>query len=143
MSKPTPNAKKTVLIVDDEENIRLIVSRLMQTAGHRTLTAETGQQAIDLLRAGTRLDLVILDVRMPELDGFQTLVQIRNDLALTELPVIMLTGQKSDEDLLAGYGVGADYYLTKPPKLDRLLNIVAYLIGDLTAEQRAKLEQSL
>src|ERR1041385_6053265 len=135
--------QKTILVVDDEENMRVISSRLMEGHGHRALTAENGQKAIDILKSGESVDLVILDVRMPVLDGFQTLFKIRKDLGLASLPVILLTAQSSDEDLMTGYGVGADYYLTKPFKFDQLVNIVDYLIGDLTPDERARLEKTI
>jgi twitching motility two-component system response regulator PilG len=131
---------KIVLVVDDEEHMRTIGSRLMEARGHKVINAENGRQALDILRSGVRPDLVILDVRMPVLDGFETLSEIRTGLGLTSLLVVMLTGQSSDEDVMKGYGVGADYYLTKPFKLEQLGRIADYLIGDLTPEERAKLE---
>jgi CheY-like chemotaxis protein len=143
MSSDTIGGRKTVLIVDDEENVRTITSRLVAARGHDVMTAETGRQALDVLDAGGRPDLIVLDVLMPELDGLQTLVRIRNDLGLTDLPVVMLTAQRSDRDMLAGYGVGADYYLTKPLEFERLLNIVDYLIGDLAPQERARIEALL
>jgi CheY-like chemotaxis protein len=136
-------SKRAVLVVDDEENIRAITARLLSKRGHDVRTAETGIEALELLRAGLDPALVILDVRMPELDGFATLERMRTELGLTDLPVVMLTAQASEADMLNGYGAGADYYLTKPLQFDRLLNIVDYLIGDLTAEQRARLEPLL
>jgi two-component system chemotaxis sensor kinase CheA len=140
MTKPSG---KTVLVVDDDEHMRTISGRLMESLGHRVLTAENGRLALDLLRAGPRPHLIVLDVRMPELDGFETLVGIRNELGLVELPVVMLTAQSSDEDVLKGYGVGADFYLTKPFSSDRLVDVVQYLIGDLSAEERAEIERGL
>jgi DNA-binding response OmpR family regulator len=135
--------QKTVLVVDDDEHIRTIASRLMEAKGHRVITAENGRQAVEALQAGAGVELAIVDVKMPELDGFETLVKIREDLGLIDLPVIMLTGQTSDADVVRGYGVGADYYLTKPFDYARLVNVVDYLIGDLSREERAKLERLL
>jgi CheY-like chemotaxis protein len=143
MSTAKPPSGKTVLVTDDEPQIRRIVAQLLAIAGHAVTEAETGLRAIGLLQAGLRPDLIILDVRMPELDGLQTLTRIRRDLGLADVPVIMLTAQSSDDDLLAGYEGGADYYLTKPLKPDRLLNVVEFLIGDITPERRAQLEKLL
>lgn len=134
---------KTVLVVDDEEHLRMISSRLMEFRGHRALVAENGQQAVDILSGGQKVDLVIMDVRMPVLDGFEALIRIRNDLKMRDLPVVMLTAQRSDQDLMTGYGVGADYYLTKPFKYEQLERVVDYFVGDLSPDQRVELEKLL
>lgn len=135
-------SKRAVLVVDDDEDICIILSRLFAKRGHAVQTAQSGMAALELLRAKPA-DLVILDVRMPGLDGFAVLERMRTQLGLTDVPVVMLTAQASEEDMLNGYGLGADYYLTKPLQFERLMNIVDYLIGDLTAEQRTRLEALL
>ncbi len=139
----TARQPKRVLVVDDEEDVRTIVSRLVGARGYEVITAETGKQAVDLLASGTKPDLVVLDVRMPEMDGLQALVKIRKELGLKDLPIVLLTAQTSDQDVLKGYGVGADYYITKPLKFEQLRNVVDFLIGDLTDEERRRLETLL
>jgi len=115
---------------------------LIEKRGHTVLTASNGTEALALLDGDIKVDLLVLDVVMPGLSGLQTLEKLRNQ-GHTELPVILLTAQTADEDILGGYKQGADCYLTKPLQPKALLNIVDYLIGDLTPAERAKLEQLL
>ena len=132
---------KTVLIVDDEESLRMLVAALIAKRGHATFTAANGREALATLQSGANIDLLVLDVVMPGVDGLQTLEEIRK--AEYKLPVVLLTAKSTDEDLIGGYQRGADYYLTKPIKPSGLLNIVDYLIGDLSAEEKTKLESLL
>ena len=120
---------KTVLVVDDEEALRDFAAKLIERSGYRVRTAGDGAEALAVLTEESRIDLMVLDVMMPGLDGLQTLV--------------LLTAQSEDEQILGGYNKGADCYLTKPLQPRALLNIVDYLIGDLPADERAKLEQIL
>jgi two-component system, OmpR family, alkaline phosphatase synthesis response regulator PhoP len=137
-----PSAK-TVLVVDDEEALRTLAAKLIEKRGHTVLTATDGTEALAMLAGGAAVDLLVLDVVMPGLNGLQTLEEVRKQRSYTELPVILLTAQAKDDDVLGGYQRGADYYLTKPLKPAALLNIVDYLIGDLPAAERATLEALL
>ena len=134
---------KTVLVVDDEEALRTLTAKLIERRGHRVLTAASGVEALAVLSGDVRVDLLILDVVMPGLDGLQTLEEVRKRWNYSQLPVVLLTAQSKDEDVLSGYTRGADYYITKPLKPAALLNIVDYLIGDLSPDARAKLEALL
>ena len=131
---------KTVLIVDDEESLRALATALIAKRGHRTLTASNGHEALEVLRNGA-VDLVVLDVVMPGMGGLETLAEMRT-LGYA-VPVVLLTARATDEDLIGGYEKGADYYITKPLKPSALLNIVDFLIGDLSPEERARLEKQL
>lgn len=130
---------KTVLLVDDEPHMRSANSMVVEARGHRAVAAENGRKAIDALVEGLRPALIVLDVVMPEMDGFQVLDRVRGDLGLTEIPVIMLTAQSSEDDQMKGFSGGADFYLTKPFDYDKLANIIDYLIGDLPPDERARL----
>lgn len=134
---------KTVLVVDDEEALRTLAAKLIEKRGHTVLTAADGNEALAILSGGAAVDLLVLDVVMPELNGLQTLEEVRKQWSYAELPVILLTGQSKDNDVLRGYQRGADYYITKPLKPAALLNIVDYLIGDLSPDERAKVEALL
>ena len=134
--------QKTVLVVDDEEALRTLAAKLIERHGHKVLTAASGTETLDLFAQGAKIDLVILDVMMPGLDGLQTLEALR-DQGHSQLPVLLLTAQTGDDDILGGYRRGADCYLTKPLKPSSLLNVVDYLIGDLSPEERARLEPLL
>ena len=135
-------SEKTVLVVDDDEATRKVACRLVESRGYRTLTASNGNEALEILRKGKRVDLVLLDVVMPGLDGFQTLDEA-NKLGLLEMPVVMLTAQTGEAQILGGYSKGATLYLTKPVRPTYLVNAVDYLIGDVSPEEHARLERSL
>jgi DNA-binding response OmpR family regulator len=134
--------EKTVLVVDDEEALRELAARLIAKRGYNVLTAADGSEALATLVNGTRIDLLVLDVMMPGLSGLQTLEEVRKR-GYTQLPVVLLTAQSKDEHIIGGYQKGADCYITKPLQPSVLLNIVDYLIGDLTPEERAKIEPLL
>jgi DNA-binding response OmpR family regulator len=131
---------KTVLVVEDDQKIRQLIVRILQSRGHGTITAENGSEALEVFDANPEIDLVILDVMMPVMDGFSTIVALRKR-ARGDVPVVMQTSLSGGDSLMAGYQAGADYYLTKPFKPSALVNIVDYLIGDLPPEQRSRLER--
>jgi len=99
-----------VLVAEDEEKLRKIVKSYLQREGYEVLEAENGQVAIELLDE-TPFDLVILDVMMPEVDGWSVLRHLRR---VSDLPVIMLTARGDEEDKLFGFELGAEDYMTKP-----------------------------
>ncbi len=99
-----------VLVAEDEERLRKIVRTYLQRDGYEVLEARNGQEAIDLLDENA-VDLVILDVMMPEVDGWSVLRQLRSE---SDLPVIMLTARGDEEDKLFGFELGAEDYMTKP-----------------------------
>ena len=134
--------EKTVLVVDDEEALRNLAARLIEKRGYQVLTAGDGAEALAVLARGARVDLMVLDVMMPGVDGLQTLEQVRAR-GYTKLPVVLLTAQTKDEQILGGYQKGADCYITKPLQPSMLVNVVDYLIGDLPAAERAKIEPLL
>jgi DNA-binding response OmpR family regulator len=102
-----------ILVVDDEPNIVRLIQVNLERQGYQVDIANNGQQALDKIRI-QRPDLLVSDVMMPEMDGFELLSNIRRDAALESLPVIMLTAKAQDRDVMEGYTRGADMYLTKP-----------------------------
>lgn len=101
---------QTVLVVDDDANIVKILVRNLVLEGYQTLEAKNGMEALDQVRSENP-DLVLLDVEMPRLDGFETLRRLRQ---ASDIPVIMLTVRAEDSDKIHGLELGADDYLTKP-----------------------------
>ena len=100
-----------ILVVDDEPAFVRLVSQVLDQKGYQVFTAGDGQEALRLLFAH-KPDLVLLDVMMPKMDGWQTCSRIRD---LSDIPIIMLTGkQTSEEDIVRGLDHGADDYLSKP-----------------------------
>lgn len=119
--------KRLILIVDDEPAIaRLARARLVQD-GYAVTTAANGAEALGAIE-NDRPDLVVLDVMMPDMDGFEVLRRIRTSPQVSQLPVILLTARTSDADKVLGLHSGADDYMTKPFNPDELSARVAAVI---------------
>jgi DNA-binding response OmpR family regulator len=103
----------TILIADDNRNIRTVVKMDLESQGYKVLEATNGREALDLAREN-KPDLVVLDVMMPEMDGFEVCFQLKKDELLRGIPVIMLTAKTTPSDKFLGREMGADEYLTKP-----------------------------
>ncbi len=105
-----PNVPRLLLIVDDEARMRRFIRMNMELEGYQVIEAENGLKALDQIRQHTP-ELVIMDVMMPEMDGFETLKLLRE---ISTVPVILLTVKSDEEDKIQGLGLGADDYITKP-----------------------------
>jgi DNA-binding response OmpR family regulator len=132
---------KKILVVDDEPDIHSVIKAVLSKKDYNVQTASDGREALQKLSA-EKFDLIILDVLMPNIDGFTVLQRIREG-GLIDLPVVMLTAMSSERDMWKGYEKGATYYLTKPFENKQLVNIIDYLIGDLPQEERLRLELNL
>jgi DNA-binding response OmpR family regulator len=115
-----------ILVVDDEVDIRTLVCELLVREGHLALEAGDGEAALRRL-GEERLDLVILDVSMPGLDGWEVLERIRGT---SEVPVVMLTARADPADRARGLERGAAGYVTKPFRRQELLDRVAAALGE-------------
>ncbi|MBL8040583.1 MAG: response regulator [Chthonomonas sp.] len=102
-----------VLVCDDERHIVRLIQVHMEKAGYQVVTAYDGKDGLEKIRA-EKPDLVVLDVMMPYMDGFEVLKNLRREPDTENLPVIMLTAKAQDKDVFEGYHYGADMYLTKP-----------------------------
>ena len=132
---------KTILCIDDNAHMLSALRRLLVPLGYRITTASGGAEGVRLA-AEAKPDLVILDVMMPGMGGYEVLGGLRA-AGLEETPVVMLTGQGSVDNVMKGYAQGCVCYITKPFKNEHVVNVVQYLIGDLSEEERARLELSL
>ena len=103
---------KKVLILEDEENIRSFVVINLQRAGYVTLEAATGQEALDILREHGDIDVAVLDIMLPDIDGFEVCRRIR--ASNKRMGIIMLTARAQEMDKVTGLMTGADDYVTKP-----------------------------
>jgi|KBSSwiStaDraftv2_1062776.scaffolds.fasta_scaffold111188_1 diguanylate cyclase (GGDEF)-like protein len=103
----------TLLVVDDDAMNRDALSRRITGAGYAVLVAESGPQALEIVRT-QRVDLVLLDVMMPEMSGVETLRRLRQQRSVADLPVIMVTAKTGSEDVVEALEVGANDYITKP-----------------------------
>ena len=104
-----PHAK--ILLADDEPRICRLVSDFLKREGYRVVIATDGKKANDMFQKYKDIDLVILDVMMPEMDGWAVCNEIRKK---SNVPIIMLTAKSQESDELYGFNIGADEYITKP-----------------------------
>lgn len=105
-----------ILVVDDESRMRKLVHDFLHRKGYEVIEAENGEQAVDIFCANHDLDLIILDVMMPKMDGWQVCREIRK---LSNIPIVMLTAKGDEQDELLGFELGVDEYISKPfsPKI--------------------------
>ncbi|MCH7907211.1 MAG: response regulator [Chloroflexi bacterium] len=102
-----------ILVVDDSEDVRLALITLLEDVGHDVLEAEDGSEVIAMVLSGSP-ELVLLDVAMPRVDGFEALKRLKADAATSDVPVIMVTAKGRPEDLAMARNLGARDYINKP-----------------------------
>lgn len=118
----------TLLIADDNAGVRRVLVQMLAAAGMRTVTADDGNQALDLARR-CHPDLIILDVRMPGRDGYQVCLELRESESTRHIPILMLSGLGEFEAEFGRIGTGADDYLAKPFRSVELEARVRALLG--------------
>ena len=118
----------TILVADDEEDLRELVTYRLSRSGYNVIGAEDGQAAYELAAERTP-DLMVLDVMMPKLDGYELTRRLRAEAALRSIPVILLTARSQESDIDRGFEVGADDYLKKPFNPDELVARVRAVLG--------------
>ena len=114
---------KKILAVDDERHIVRLVQVNLERAGYQVVTAFDGREALEKVESENP-DLVVLDVMMPYMDGFEVLQTLRKNQSTRDLPVIMLTAKAQDADVFRGWQSGVDCYLTKPFNPMELISFV-------------------
>jgi two-component system phosphate regulon response regulator PhoB len=110
---PVPPSAERILVVDDEPEIVALVAYHLGKAGYRLATASTGQDALEAARR-ERYSLIVLDLMLPGMSGFDVLEALRSDDATRDVAVLMLTARREEPDRIRGLSLGADDYLTKP-----------------------------
>ena len=118
-----------VLVVDDEPNIVLSLEFLMEQAGFEVVTAEDGEQALEQVNNASP-DLLLLDISLPGMSGFDVLERLRGQEATAQLPIIMLTAHGRDVEREKGMALGADDYITKPFSTQSLVEKVKALLKE-------------
>ena len=124
--------EKKILVVDDESRIRKLIKDYLRRGGYEVIEASDGEEALEIFYKTKDISLIILDVMMPNLDGWEVLKEIRES---SRVPIIMLTAKSEEEDELNGYSLGADEYVLKPfsPKV-RVARVEAVLRRSLGEE---------
>ena len=120
-----------ILIVDDEPFIRLLLEQVLEELedeGVELITADNGETALDIIRSETP-ELVFLDVMMPKMNGFDVCNAVKNELAIKNVYIVLLTAKGQEFDKLKGVEVGADVYMTKPFNPDEVLEKARNVLG--------------
>ena len=130
--------KIRILVVDDESRMRKLVRDFLEKKGYEVIEAADGQEALDIFFEQSDISLVILDVMMPKMDGWEVLKEIRN---YSKVPVVMLTAKSDERDELNGFDLGVDEYISKPfsPKI-LVARVDALLRRNNLITEEAKLE---
>lgn len=119
---------KRIMVVDDDEMVLMALDELLKPEGYEVQTVSSGTEALQKLDQGG-YDLLMLDVIMPEMDGYELCKRIRQKEKYKETPVVFLTAKSRDEDRAKGLEAGANLYLSKPISPDKLLGIVSDALG--------------
>ena len=135
MDKP-----KQVLVVDDEEEILKVLRKYMKALGHEVVTARNGIEALDKLTSDIKL--VLIDVKMPDMDGIEVTRQIKNDPQYHDLPIIIVTGHSTHEDRLRAVEAGADDFIAKPLDFNEIRLRTDSLLQKKEAQDALKQHQS-
>ncbi|HTU96069.1 MAG TPA: response regulator [Solirubrobacteraceae bacterium] len=122
------DGKPTILVADDEEDVRELVSYRLTRSGYEVIDAQDGEEAFRLASENVP-DLMVLDVMMPRLDGYEVTRRVRAEESLRSVPVILLTARSQETDVSRGFEVGADDYLKKPFNPDELVARVRAVLG--------------
>jgi CheY-like chemotaxis protein len=120
---------KTIMVVDDNPDIITIVRTILEGKGFNVLSAASGVECLETLKS-QKPDLIVLDIMMPEMDGLEVLTRLKAMAEFNNVPVVLLTAKVQYEDVLGGYKLGADYYITKPFTSTQLINGINLLLGE-------------
>ncbi len=127
---------RRVLVIEDEENILLSLQFVLERAGYQVHSARTGQEGLCAIRRD-RPDLVILDLMLPDISGYEVCQQARRDPSLAAMPILVLTARAQEAEREKGLDVGATEYVTKPFRVSDLLGRVRRLLDGPTSEARS------
>lgn len=131
-----------ILIVDDEADLREILQFNIQSWGYDTLCAESAECALEIIRSGESVDLILLDVMLPGMSGFKLASIIRGEMNLS-IPIIFLTAKISENDMLTGFSAGGDDYITKPFSINEVRARIQAVLKRSTATSDTAQEQTI
>ena len=118
-----------VLAIDDDPDCLIMEQHMLRQMGFGVCTASSGAEALRIVET-VRPDVILLDLLMPEMDGFTVLDKLKNNPATESIPVVIVSARGRDDDLLAGYVAGADYYVSKPFTTSQLLYGIDMVLSD-------------
>jgi len=120
--------KKRILVADDEEDVKEIVAKILEAQGYAVTTAYDGLDAVEKIRA-EKPDLVLLDIMMPVLDGYEVCKRLQEDVQTADIPVLFLSAAADQEAVSRGMNAGAKDYVIKPFEPSKLLDKIGKTIG--------------
>jgi len=123
-----PARKSTIIVVDDNPEIVEILCKILEEKGFNVRCAYSAKDFFADME-GLKPDLILLDIMMPHMDGLEVLTRLKGDRGTASIPVILLTAKTQYEDVLRGYKMGADYYMTKPYTATQLLTGINFLLS--------------
>jgi two-component system, sensor histidine kinase and response regulator len=126
---------KKILVIDDDAAVQSLTVKALQSRGYQALIAADGEEGLEVARRYLP-DLIVCDVQMPNLDGYETLAALQRDPVTSTIPFIFLTALRDQQDMRYGMGLGADDYLTKPFTVQELVNAVTTRLAKKAAVQR-------
>lgn len=120
---------KTIMVVDDNQVFVDVVRRMLEKRGFAVECVYSGLEAFTRLEV-KKPDLIVLDIMMPEMDGLQVLARLKAASETSSIPVILVTAKSKDLDVLTGYQMGGDYYITKPFSSNQLMSGIGLLLSN-------------
>jgi chemosensory pili system protein ChpA (sensor histidine kinase/response regulator) len=136
ISRERSDRRTFVLVVDDSITVRRVTQRLLERNGMRVLTARDGMDAMAVLQEHTP-DIILLDIEMPRMDGYEVATQVRNDPRLREVPIVMVTSRVGEKHRARAIELGVNDYLGKPYQESQLLDAIAPLVAQRQAARAA------
>ena len=124
-----PDSRRTILIIDDDESVRMVLEHYLGEDGYATRSAGNRPQILLALQTPPLPDLILLDVEMPDADGFDLLEKFHQSKVVGNIPVVMLTARCNRKDIMKGLTLGAAGYITKPAKLTAINDALRALLG--------------
>lgn len=112
-----------ILIAEDDSDTREVLDVLLTKAGHEVFTVDAGNMAV-MQASVLQPDLILLDINMPELDGFEVLERLKGDSETADIPIVVVSGRDDFDDIARGLALGAADYITKPYSLKDIINAV-------------------
>ena len=136
MPREKQDRRTVALVVDDSITVRRVTQRLLERNGMRVLTARDGQDAINIMEE-TAPDIVLLDIEMPRMDGYEVATLMRADERLRGVPIIMITSRVGEKHRARAIEIGVDDYLGKPYQESQLLEAIAPLVERVSGARAA------
>lgn len=119
---------KTILVVDDEEVMRNALKRILEREGYKVVLAEDGMELSKIVEH-TRMDLIILDVNLPWVDGFELCRVIKSHTSTKDVPLVLVSARKSQEDIERGFAAGCTDFVGKPFDVEHLTSVIGKAMG--------------